>query len=117
MQHGHHQPRVNVVDDGEGEADRPFFLLVGITVHLCAECFETNIAAHTSRSEQRPTLIGMVTLLVHPTQAFSLGTRTLAQGSLSRKYMSFYGSCLWVCCNQLSENNKRFHPMVNDMDG
>ena len=32
MQHGHHQPRVIVVDDGEGEADRPFFLLVGITV-------------------------------------------------------------------------------------
>ena len=32
VQHGHHQPRVNVVDDGEGEADRPFFLLVGITV-------------------------------------------------------------------------------------
>ena len=32
MQHGHPQPRVNVVDDGEGEADRPFFILVGITV-------------------------------------------------------------------------------------
>ena len=27
-----HKPRVNVVDDGEGEADCHFFLLVGITV-------------------------------------------------------------------------------------
>ena len=29
-----YKPRVNVVDDGEGEADRPFFLLVGTTVGL-----------------------------------------------------------------------------------
>ena len=34
MQYGHRQHQVNVVDDGEGEADRPFFLLVGITVLL-----------------------------------------------------------------------------------
>ena len=32
--HGHHQPRVDVVDDGESEADRPFFLLVGNTERL-----------------------------------------------------------------------------------
>ena len=31
----HPQPRANVVDDGEDEADRPFFLLFGTTVHVC----------------------------------------------------------------------------------
>ena len=30
--HGPHQPQVEELDDGRGEADRPFFLLVGTAV-------------------------------------------------------------------------------------
>ena len=33
----HHQPRVDVVDDGGGDADRPCFQLVGNTVY-CSDC-------------------------------------------------------------------------------
>ena len=35
--HGPRQPRVEEVDDGGGEADRPFFLLFGTAVQWCVK--------------------------------------------------------------------------------